>query len=247
MTGSHESAIPLTVSEIRVIVVGAMLALFLAALDQTIVATALPTIANDLGDFTLISWVVTAYLLTSTCATPIVGKLSDLYGRRQLLRVCLALFVGCSALCALAPAMVPLILARALQGLGGGGLMTLAQATIADVVSPRERGRYAGYFSIVWGSSSVLGPTLGGLIAEQYGWPWIFWINLPIGLAALLVADRALRKLPIHHRRSTIDYAGILLLSGTTVALLLVLSLGGKRLPWTGPHLLALVALTVIL
>lgn len=237
----------LTPSEIRVIVIGAMLALFLAALDQTIVATALPPIANDLGDFALISWVVTAYLLTSTCATPIVGKLSDLYGRRRVLRVCLGLFMVGSALCALAPAMVPLILARALQGLGGGGLMTLAQAIIADVVSPRERGRYAGYFSIVWGSSSVLGPTLGGIVTEHYGWPWIFWINLPLGLATLLVADRALRKLPVDHRRSPIDYAGILLLSGATVAMLLVLSLGGKRLPWTGPRSLALIAAAVIL
>jgi MFS family permease len=190
---------------------------------------------------------VTAYLLTSTCATPIVGKLSDLYGRRQLLRVCLALFIGGSALCALAPAMVPLILARALQGLGGGGLMTLAQAIIADVVSPRERGRYAGYFSIVWGTSSVLGPTLGGLIAQHYGWPWIFWINLPIGLAALLVADRALRKLPIHHHRSAIDYAGIALLSGATVALLLLLSLAGEGQPWTGPQSLALCAAVLVL
>jgi MFS family permease len=125
MADSRENSIPLTPSEVRVIVIGAMLALFLAALDQTIVATALPPIANDLGDFALISWVVTAYLLTSTCATPIVGKLSDLYGRRQVLRVCLGLFMLGSALCALAPAMVPLILA--LQGLGGGGLMTLAQ------------------------------------------------------------------------------------------------------------------------
>jgi EmrB/QacA subfamily drug resistance transporter len=243
----QETSMPLTPAEIRVIVIGAMLALFLAALDQTIVATALPPIANELGDFALISWVVTAYLLTSTCATPIVGKLSDLYGRRQVLRVCLALFVVGSALCALAPAMIPLILARALQGLGGGGLMTLAQAIIADVVSPRERGRYAGYFSIVWGSSSVLGPTLGGILTEHYGWPWIFWINLPLGLAALLVADRALAKLPVDHRRSPIDYAGILLLSGATVALLLLLSLGGKRLPWTGPQALGLLAVAVIL
>lgn len=247
MADGRENPISLTPSEIRVIVIGAMLALFLAALDQTIVATALPPIANDLGDFALISWVVTAYLLTSTCATPIVGKLSDLYGRRQVLRVCLALFMLGSACCALAPAMVPLILARALQGLGGGGLMTLAQATIADVVSPRERGRYAGYFSIVWGGSSVLGPMLGGIVTQRYGWPWIFWINLPLGLTALLVADRALRKLPVAHRRSTIDYAGILLLSGATVALLLILSLGGKRLPWTGPQSLALFAAAVIL
>jgi MFS family permease len=145
------------------------------------------------------------------------------------------------------PPWFPLIPARALQGLGGGGLMTLAQATIADVVSPRERGRYAGYFSIVWGGSSVLGPMLGGIVTQRYGWPWIFWINLPLGIMALLVADRALRKLPVAHRRSPIDYAGILLLSGATVALLLILSLGGKRLPWTGLQSLALFAAAVIL
>src|ERR1700758_3176008 len=163
-----------TPAEVRVVIIGAMLALFLAALDQTIVATALPPIAHSLGNFTLISWVVTAYLLTSTCVTPIVGKLSDLYGRRVVLRACLVIFIVGSVLCALAPAMVPLILARALQGVGGGGLMTLAQIIIADVVSPRDRGRYAGYFSAVWGTSSVLGPTLGGLLTQHSGWPWVF-------------------------------------------------------------------------
>jgi EmrB/QacA subfamily drug resistance transporter len=237
----------LTPADVRVIIIGAMLALFLAALDQTIVATALPPIAHSLGNFALISWVVTAYLLTSTCVTPIVGKVSDLYGRRLTLRVCLVIFILGSALCALAPAMVPLILARALQGIGGGGLITLAQIIVADVVSPRERGRYSGYFSAVWGTSSVLGPTLGGLLTQHYGWPWIFWINLPIGLLALLVSDRALRKLPVDHRRSPIDYASILLLSGATSALLLVLSLGGKRLPWASAPILALGAGVVLL
>jgi len=234
-------------SEVRVIVIGAMLALFLAALDQTIVATALPPIARDLGDFVLISWVVTAYLLTSTCVTPIVGKLSDLYGRRRSLRVCLVIFISGSILCALAPDMFALIVARALQGIGGGGLITMAQTVVADVVSPRERGRYSGYFSIVWGGSSVLGPTLGGILTEHYGWPWIFWINVPLGLVALFVADRALRKLPIDRHRSRVDYMGIALLCGATVSLLMVLSLGGKRLPWTAAGTLALAATAIIL
>jgi EmrB/QacA subfamily drug resistance transporter len=234
-------------SEIRLIVIGAMLALFLSALDQTIVATALPPIAKDLGDFALISWVVTAYLLTSTCVTPIVGKLSDFYGRRKILRACLLMFIAGSALCALAPGMIPLILARGLQGLGGGGLITMGQTIIADVVSPRERGRYAGYFAMVWGSASVLGPTVGGIVTQYYGWPWIFWINLPLGLAALLIADRALSKLPVDHRRSQVDYAGIVLLCGTTIALLMVLSLGGKRLPWTSMGTIALAGLALIL
>jgi len=234
-------------SEIRLIVIGAMLALFLSALDQTIVATALPPIAKDLGDFALISWVVTSYLLTSTCVTPVVGKLSDLYGRRMILRSCLIIFMVGSALCALAPGMIPLILARALQGLGGGGLLTMGQTIIADVVSPRERGRYAGYFAMVWGSASVLGPTIGGIVTQYYGWPWIFWINLPLGLTALLIGDRSLRKLPIDHHKSQIDYLSIVLLSGATVALLLVLSLGGKRLPWTGLGLIALAAVALVL
>ena len=181
----------------RHIVIGALLALFLSALDQTIVATALPPIAKSLGNFSLISWVVTSYLLTSSCVTPIAGKLSDLYGRRRVLRVCLATFMITSALCALAPNMPALIVARALQGLGGGGLVTLGQTIIADVVSPRERGRYSGYFSIVWGSASLLGPLVGGIVTQYYGWPWIFWLNLPFSLAALLFCDRALRRLPV--------------------------------------------------
>ena len=234
-------------SEVRTIIAGVMLAMFLAALDQTIVAIALPPIARDLGDFTLISWVITAYLLTSTCVTPIVGKLSDLYGRRRLLVGCLVVFMVGSAFCALAPSMLALILARALQGLGGGGLITLAQTIVADVVSPRERGRYAGYFAGVWASAALLGPTFGGVLTQYYGWSWIFWINLPFSLAALLIADRALRKLPIDHHRSPIDYASIALLCGATVALLLVLSLGGNRFAWTSREILAPAVLAIAL
>jgi EmrB/QacA subfamily drug resistance transporter len=230
--GSHSMS-PLTPAEVRVIITGAMLALFLSALDQTIVATALPPIAADLGGFTLISWVVTSYLLTSTCVTPVLGKLSDLYGRRRVLNASLILFMAGSALAALAPSMPLLILFRAIQGIGGGGLLTMGQTVIADVVSPRERGRYAGHFAVVWGSASVLGPTVGGLLTQYYGWPWIFWINIPFGLAALLIADRALRKLPQEPRRSRIDVWGVLFLSAGTVAFLLLLSLGGKVIPWT--------------
>ena len=214
----------LSPSDVRAIVIGALLALFLSALDQTIVATALPPIAADLGGFTLISWVVTAYLLTSTCVTPIVGKLSDLYGRRLILNVSLILFMLGSAFCALAPSMPLLILFRALQGLGGGGLLTVGQTVIADVVSPRERGRYAGHFAVVWGSASILGPTAGGLLTQYYGWPWIFWINIPFGLLALLIADRALRKLPTELHRSRIDLWGVAVLSVGTIAFLMLLS-----------------------
>jgi EmrB/QacA subfamily drug resistance transporter len=234
-------------SEVRLIVIGAMLALFLSALDQTIVATALPPIARDLGNFALISWVVTAYLLTSTCATPIVGKLSDLYGRRKILRICLMIFIAGSVLSALAPGMISLILARGLQGLGGGGLITMGQAIIADVVAPRERGRYSGYFAMVWGSASVLGPTVGGLLTQYFGWPWIFWINIPLGLVALLISDRALRNLPIDRHESQVDYAGIALLSGTTISLLMVLSLGGKRMAWNSLGTIGLGVLTLAL
>jgi EmrB/QacA subfamily drug resistance transporter len=235
----------LSPADVRVIVIGALLALFLSALDQTIVATALPPIAADLGGFTLISWVVTAYLLTSTCVTPIVGKLSDLYGRRRILNASLVLFMLGSAFAALAPSMPLLILARAIQGLGGGGLLTIGQTVIADVVSPRERGRYAGHFAVVWGSASILGPTVGGLLTQYYGWPWIFWINIPFGLAALLIADRALRKLPVEPRRSRIDLWGVLFLAVSTVAFLLLLSLGGKTIPWTAPATLMMTAVAV--
>lgn len=247
MPREHPQAMPLNPAEIRLIVIGAMLALFLSALDQTVVATALPPIAKDLGNFALISWVITSYLLTSTCVTPVVGKFSDLYGRRKMLNGCLILFMVGSALCALAPSMIPLILARALQGLGGGGLITMGQTIIADVVSPRERGRYAGYFAMVWGSASVLGPTVGGFVTQFYGWPWIFWINLPLGLTALLISNNALRKLTVDRHESRVDYAGVLLLCATTVCLLLVLSLGGERLPWASLGMVGMAGLTLLL
>jgi len=235
----------LTQSEIRTIVLGALLALFLSALDQTIVATALPSIGRELGDFELISWVVTAYLLTSTCATPILGKLSDLYGRRLMLLGCLVLFLVASALCALSTTMTMLIAARALQGVGGGGLLTLAQTVIADVVAPRERGRYAAYFATVWAGSALIGPTLGGALTQYAGWPWIFWINLPLGLLAIGIVDRALRKLPVPRVKARIDFTSVALLSLGTVALLLGLSWGGTAFPWASLPIAATAAVAV--
>lgn len=228
----------LTEPEVRAAIAGAMTMMFLAALETTIVATALPSIAADLGDVHLLSWVVTAYLLTSTCVTPIAGKLGDLYGRRRLLHVALAVFLVGSMLCALATSMLGLALARALQGIGGGALITSAQAAVADVVAPRERGRYSAYFSMVWGSSSLLGPSLGGLMAQHLGWPSIFWLNLPIGVAALVFSDRALKRLPIQGRKAPFDWLSLVLLAVGSVGLLLGLSLGGTRFAWNSPELL---------
>ncbi|MBL8669969.1 MAG: MFS transporter, partial [Alphaproteobacteria bacterium] len=235
----------LSQGEIRTVIVGCLIALFLSALDQTIIATALPAIAADLGDFALISWVVTSYLLAATCATPILGKLSDLYGRRPMLLLCLFIFLAGSVLCAAAPSMGLLIAARALQGLGGGGLITLAQATVADIVSPRERARYSAYFATTWGLASVLGPTLGGVITEFLDWTWIFWINLPMGAVALLVADRALRKLPPRTSRGRIDLGSMALFATSALAFLLTLSFGGRIFPWVSLPTAGLVAVSL--
>jgi EmrB/QacA subfamily drug resistance transporter len=233
-------------TQTRTVMVGAMLALFLAALDQTIVATALPSIGGQFGDFELISWVVTAYLLSATCATPILGKLSDIYGRRRVLRICVAIFLGGSVICALSSSMVGLIIARGLQGAGGGGLMTLAQAIVADVVPPRERGRYSGYFATVWALSSLLGPTLGGFLTEYVGWPWIFWINLPIGLVALAICDRVLRQLPMRRRQARIDFISIGLFWVSSFALLLALSWGEGARSWLSAEMLGLIAVSIL-
>ncbi len=226
---------------------GAMLALFLSALDQTIVATALPSIAADLGDFQLIAWVVTAYLLTSTAATPVLGKLSDLYGRRAIIHLCLAIFLVGSVLCSLSQSMLMLILARALQGVGGGGLITMVQTIVADVVSPRERGRYSGYFSAVWAGSALLGPTLGGFLTHYASWPWIFWINLPLGLLSFVIVDRVLKRLPKVTRPARIDWFSILCFAGGATGLLLALTWGGVRHPWTSLPVLAAIGGALLL
>jgi EmrB/QacA subfamily drug resistance transporter len=227
---------PLSHAEIVPIVVGIMLAMFLGALDQTIVATALPTIGRHFGDLGDLSWVVTAYLLTGTAVTPLYGKLSDIHGRRVLLLIAIAVFVAGSLACALAPSMTALIFARALQGLGGGGLMALAQTIIADIVSPRERGRYQGYIAAVFATSSVGGPVLGGFLTQHVHWSLIFWINLPLGLIALAMTSNVLKRVPFQPRQHRLDVIGALLMVAAAVALLLALSWGGRRFDWiSGP------------
>ena len=241
-TPNVAAAAELDHAAVRTIVIGILLAMFLAALDQTIVATALPTIGRELGDVTHLPWIVTTYLLTSTAVTPLYGKLADIHGRRVVLLVAIGTFVLGSIACALAPNMLVLILARAVQGLGGGGLISLAQTIVADVVAPKERGRYQGYIAGVFVASSVLGPALGGLLAEYLHWSMIFWINLPLGLVAYLMTSSTLRRLPRHERPHRLDVLGAVLMVVATVALLLALSWGGERYPWGSWQVLGLVA-----
>jgi EmrB/QacA subfamily drug resistance transporter len=208
-----------------------MLATLLAALDQTIVATALPKIVSDLHGFEHLSWVVTAYLVTSTVTVPLYGKLSDLYGRRRLFVVAISIFLAGSALCGAAQSMGQLIAFRAIQGVGAGGLIPLSQAAIADLFPPRERGRYQGYISGMWGIAAVAGPLLGGTLADHASWRWIFYINLPLGALALVVVLRTM-KAQGQIREHTIDYLGAALLSGAITALLLASVWGGQTYPW---------------
>ncbi len=237
----------LTHPEVRTIVLGIMLAMFLGALDQTIVATALPTIGRHFRDLGDLSWVVTAYLLTGTAVTPLYGKLSDIHGRRVMMLIAIGLFVAGSLACALAPSMTALVFSRALQGLGGGGLMALSQTIIADIISPRERGRYQGYIGAVFALSSVGGPVLGGFLTEHLDWSLIFWINLPLGLAALGMTSSVLRRVPYHPRKHKLDLIGAALMMGAAVALLLALSWGGRRFDWISPQTGALLLTSALL
>ncbi|MGQ4481788.1 DHA2 family efflux MFS transporter permease subunit [Streptomyces sp. SAS_276] len=223
-----------------------LLGLLLAALDQTIVSTALPTIVSDLGGLEHLSWVVTAYLLASTAATPLWGKLGDQYGRKRLFQIAIVIFLIGSALCGAAQNMPQLIGFRALQGLGGGGLIVLSMAIVGDVVAPRERGRYQGLFGAVFGATSVLGPLLGGLFTEHLSWRWVFYINLPVGVVALAVIATALH-IPRKSTRHVIDYLGTFLIAAVATCLVLVASLGGTTWGWSSPQIIGLAVLGVVL
>ncbi|GHG73352.1 MFS transporter [Streptomyces griseocarneus] len=229
------------------VAIGALLlGMLLAALDQTIVSTALPTIVSDLGGLEHLSWVVTAYILASTAATPLWGKLGDQYGRKKLFQTAIVIFLIGSALCGLARNMPELIGFRALQGLGGGGLMVLSMAIVGDIVPPRDRGRYQGLFGAVFGGSSVLGPLLGGLFVDNLSWRWVFYVNLPIGVVALAVIAAVLH-IPARRTPHRIDYLGTFLIASVATCLVLMTSLGGTTYPWASWQIIGLGVLGVLL
>jgi EmrB/QacA subfamily drug resistance transporter len=232
-------------AEIKIIISALMLAMLLSALDQTIVSTALPRIAVELHGLDKLSWVATAYLLTSAIVTPIYGKLGDLFGRKKIFLVSIVIFLIGSVLCGLSQNMTQLIAFRAVQGIGGGGLMALILAIIADIVPPRQRGKYQGYFGAVFGLSSVAGPLLGGFFTEHLDWRWIFYINIPLGLLAL-AAVAARLHLPVRRTEHRIDYAGAALMTISVVSLLLVSVWGGVEYAWTSLQILGLAASTII-
>ena len=232
--------------QIMVVMGGLMAGMLLAALDQSIVGTALPTIVSQLGGIDKLSWVVTAYLLTSTAATPLWGKISDLYGRRIIFQTAIVVFLVGSALAGLSQNMGELIGFRALQGIGGGGLMSLAFAIIGDVIPPRERGRYMGLMGAVFGLASVAGPLLGGWFTDSIGWRWIFYINLPIGIGAFIVCSFALR-LPVNRREHSIDFLGAAAIVAAVTSLLLYLNWAGTSYGWASWQGLALLLGSVLL
>lgn len=229
-----------------VVVSALMLVMLLAALDQTIVSTALPRIATDLHGLNRLSWVATAYLLTSAITTPIYGKISDLFGRKKIFQTAIVIFLVSSVLAGISQNMDQLIAARALQGVGAGGLLSLVLAIVGDIIPPRERGRYMGYFLGTFGFASVVGPLLGGFLTDSLSWRWIFFVNIPIGIVALsAVASRL--HLPVYHHDHKIDYAGVALLSGASICALLAMVWGGNVYRWGSGQIISLIIASAVL
>jgi EmrB/QacA subfamily drug resistance transporter len=236
----NESTTP--ISNVRIAFAAIVLAMLPAVLDQTILATALPTIAHDLGRLTDVSWVVAAYVVTAAASTPLWGKLGDRLGRKRMLQASLAMFLTASAVCGVAQDMTWLIVSRAVQGAAAGGLMTLAMAAVGDLVSPRERGRHQGYIAIAFALATVVGPLIGGVLVEHASWRWVFYVNLPLGVAAFAGLQFKLPASEPAAKRTPLDVSGALLLAGSTIALMLACIWGGDRFGWTSPTIIALIA-----
>ncbi|WP_404944404.1 MDR family MFS transporter [Pseudomonas vranovensis] len=231
---------------LRSVLVALMLAIFLGALDQTIVAVSMPAISAQFNDVGLLAWVISGYMVAMTVAVPIYGKLGDLYGRRRMILTGTALFTLASIFCALAQNMEQLVLARVLQGIGAGGMVSVSQAIIGDFVPPRERGRYQGYFSSMYALASVAGPVLGGILTEYLSWRWVFWLNLPLGLTAWWVTRRALRSLQVPAHKAQVDYLGAALLILGLGSLLLGITLIGQGQPWDSAQVASLLGCALV-
>jgi EmrB/QacA subfamily drug resistance transporter len=233
--------------EVRLIVIGMLLPVFMGSLDNTILASALPTIGRAFGDVHNLPWLITIYLLASTAVVPLYGKLSDIHGRQFALRIAIAFYLLGSLVCALAPNMLVLILGRALHGLGGGGLASMGAVVLGDVAAPKERGRYYAYFAVVYTTAGASGPALGGFLSDYIHWSAIFWLNIPLGFAAAAVTTTLLRRLPRHERPHRLDVIGAMLIVTASVAFMLGLNLGGRSYPWASPPILTLFAIALVI
>src|SRR5216684_2291534 len=243
----RREAEPLTHRQTLLIVLGVLLPTFMGSLDQTILATALPTIGRDFGDMHSLPWLITAYLLASTAIIPLYGRIADIHGRRFTLRIAILTYLAGSLVCALAPNMLLLILGRVLHGLGGGGLSSMGMIVLGDLVAPKERGRYYTYFALTYTTAGGCGPALGGFIADHLHWSVIFWINIPMGLAALAITSSLLHRLPRYERPHRLDVIGAVLIVLASVSFMLALNTAGVRFPWTSAPILALLAVALVM
>jgi EmrB/QacA subfamily drug resistance transporter len=237
----------LTHRETMLVVLGVLLPVFMGSLDNTILASALPTIGREFGDVHNLPWLVTAYLIANTSITALYGKISDIHGRRFALIIAISMYMMGSLVCALAPNMFVLILGRVLHGLGGGGLTSTGMVVLGDIAAPRDRGKYYGYFSAVYTTAGACGPALGGAIAQYLHWSAIFWMNIPLGILAIVLTVTLLRRLPRHERPHRLDFLGAALIMSASSSFMLALSMGGVSYPWTSTPVLALFAASALL